>query len=213
MSVARPEQQVVDAVPKQLFIGGEWRDGRRGRDARRWRIRPPARRSARWPTARPRTRWPRSAPPHEAQAEWAATPPQRARRDPAAGLRGAERARRRAGAADDARDGQAARGVEGRDRLRRRVLPLVLRARRCGSTATTACAGNAPSRVLVMRQPIGPCLMITPWNFPMAMGTRKIGPAIAAGCTMVVKPAQLTPLSMLALARDPARRPGCPPAC
>jgi succinate-semialdehyde dehydrogenase/glutarate-semialdehyde dehydrogenase len=55
--------------------------------------------------------------------------------------------------------------------------------------------------VLVMRQPIGPCLMITPWNFPTAMGTRKIGPAIAAGCTMVMKPAQQTPLSMLALAQ------------
>jgi succinate-semialdehyde dehydrogenase/glutarate-semialdehyde dehydrogenase len=52
-----------------------------------------------------------------------------------------------------------------------------------------------------MKQPVGPCYAITPWNFPMAMGTRKIGPAIAAGCTMVVKPAQQTPLSMLALAR------------
>jgi succinate-semialdehyde dehydrogenase/glutarate-semialdehyde dehydrogenase len=62
-------------------------------------------------------------------------------------------------------------------------------------------AGNAASRVLVMRQPVGPCFFITPWNFPNAMGTRKIGPAIAAGCTMVVKPAQLTPLSMLALAQ------------
>ena len=51
-----------------------------------------------------------------------------------------------------------------------------------------------------MRQPVGPCYAITPWNFPMAMGTRKIGPAIAAGCTMVIKPAQQTPLSMLALA-------------
>ena len=61
-------------------------------------------------------------------------------------------------------------------------------------------AGNGASRVLVMRQPIGPCYFITPWNFPNAMGTRKIGPAIAAGCTMVVKPAQQTPLSMLALA-------------
>ncbi len=61
-------------------------------------------------------------------------------------------------------------------------------------------AGNGQSRVLVMRQPIGPCFFITPWNFPTAMGTRKIGPAIAAGCTMVVKPAQQTPLSMLALA-------------
>jgi succinate-semialdehyde dehydrogenase/glutarate-semialdehyde dehydrogenase len=56
-------------------------------------------------------------------------------------------------------------------------------------------------RVLVMRQPVGPCLFITPWNFPTAMGTRKIGPAIAAGCTMVVKPAKQTPLSMLALAQ------------
>jgi succinate-semialdehyde dehydrogenase/glutarate-semialdehyde dehydrogenase len=56
-------------------------------------------------------------------------------------------------------------------------------------------------RVLVMQQPVGPCYFITPWNFPMAMGTRKIGPAVAAGCTMVVKPAQQTPLSMLALAR------------
>lgn len=61
-------------------------------------------------------------------------------------------------------------------------------------------AGNGTSRVLVMRQPVGPCYMITPWNFPTAMGTRKIGPAIAAGCTMVIKPAQLTPLSMLKLA-------------
>jgi succinate-semialdehyde dehydrogenase/glutarate-semialdehyde dehydrogenase len=62
-------------------------------------------------------------------------------------------------------------------------------------------AGNGASRVLVMRQPVGPCFFITPWNFPNAMGTRKIGPAIAAGCTMVVKPAQQTPLSMLALAK------------
>ena len=54
-----------------------------------------------------------------------------------------------------------------------------------------------------MRQPVGPCVFITPWNFPLAMGTRKIGPAIAAGCTMVVKPAKQTPLSMLALAADP----------
>jgi succinate-semialdehyde dehydrogenase/glutarate-semialdehyde dehydrogenase len=52
-----------------------------------------------------------------------------------------------------------------------------------------------------MKQPIGPCYFITPWNFPMAMGTRKIGPAIAAGCTMVVKPAKQTPLSMFALAQ------------
>jgi succinate-semialdehyde dehydrogenase/glutarate-semialdehyde dehydrogenase len=56
-------------------------------------------------------------------------------------------------------------------------------------------------RILTMRQPVGPCVFVTPWNFPTAMGTRKIAPAVAAGCTMVVKPAQQTPLSMLALAR------------
>lgn len=62
-------------------------------------------------------------------------------------------------------------------------------------------APDGNGRILTMRQPVGPCLFVTPWNFPMAMGTRKIGPAIAAGCTMVVKPASLTPLSMLALGR------------
>jgi succinate-semialdehyde dehydrogenase/glutarate-semialdehyde dehydrogenase len=60
-------------------------------------------------------------------------------------------------------------------------------------------SGNGVGRVLTLKQPIGPCVQITPWNFPMAMGTRKIGPAIAAGCTMVMKPASQTPLSMLAL--------------
>jgi succinate-semialdehyde dehydrogenase/glutarate-semialdehyde dehydrogenase len=63
-----------------------------------------------------------------------------------------------------------------------------------------AVAPAGGSRLLVMRQPVGPAVLITPWNFPMAMGTRKIGPAVAAGCTMVVKPAHQTPLSMLALA-------------
>ncbi|MCW2830368.1 MAG: NAD-dependent succinate-semialdehyde dehydrogenase [Aeromicrobium sp.] len=58
-------------------------------------------------------------------------------------------------------------------------------------------APNGATRLLTLKQPVGPCLMITPWNFPLAMGTRKIGPAVAAGCTMVVKPAALTPLTML----------------
>jgi succinate-semialdehyde dehydrogenase / glutarate-semialdehyde dehydrogenase len=62
----------------------------------------------------------------------------------------------------------------------------------------TAPAGG--SRLLTLKKPVGPCLFVTPWNFPLAMGTRKIGPAIAAGCTMVVKPAGQTPLTMLALA-------------
>src|SRR5690242_11959703 len=56
------------------------------------------------------------------------------------------------------------------------------------------------NRMLLSRRPVGPCLLITPWNFPLAMGARKIGPAVAAGCTMVLKPAPQTPLSSLALA-------------
>ncbi|WP_137723480.1 NAD-dependent succinate-semialdehyde dehydrogenase [Prescottella subtropica] len=61
-------------------------------------------------------------------------------------------------------------------------------------------APGGTGRILVAKQPVGPCLAITPWNFPLAMGTRKIGPALAAGCTMIVKPAAETPLTMLALA-------------
>ncbi len=61
-------------------------------------------------------------------------------------------------------------------------------------------AQNA-GRLLTRRHPVGPCLLITPWNFPLAMATRKIAPAIAAGCTMVVKPAKQTPLTTLLFAR------------
>lgn len=53
-------------------------------------------------------------------------------------------------------------------------------------------------RMIVSQHPVGPCYLITPWNFPLAMATRKIAPALAAGCTVVVKPAQLTPLTTLA---------------
>jgi succinate-semialdehyde dehydrogenase/glutarate-semialdehyde dehydrogenase len=62
--------------------------------------------------------------------------------------------------------------------------------------------GTAPSganRILVLRQPVGVCVLVTPWNFPAAMATRKIGPALAAGCTMVLKPASDTPLTALAI--------------
>ncbi|RDI51787.1 NAD-dependent succinate-semialdehyde dehydrogenase [Nocardia mexicana] len=62
-------------------------------------------------------------------------------------------------------------------------------------------APTGTGRIVVHKQPVGPCLAITPWNFPLAMGTRKIGPALAAGCTMIVKPASATPLTMLLLAR------------
>ncbi|WP_101653337.1 NAD-dependent succinate-semialdehyde dehydrogenase [Brevibacterium ihuae] len=58
---------------------------------------------------------------------------------------------------------------------------------------------DGKTRIMVSREPVGPSVLITPWNFPLAMGTRKIGPAIAAGCTMVFKPAKLTPLTSLLL--------------
>jgi succinate-semialdehyde dehydrogenase / glutarate-semialdehyde dehydrogenase len=64
---------------------------------------------------------------------------------------------------------------------------------------TTAPDGR--SRILVHRRPVGPCLFITPWNFPLAMATRKVAPAVAAGCTMVIKPPALTPLSTLFFAQ------------
>jgi succinate-semialdehyde dehydrogenase / glutarate-semialdehyde dehydrogenase len=70
---------------------------------------------------------------------------------------------------------------------------------RIGGRYTPSPAGNG--RIIVTKAPVGPCYAITPWNFPLAMGTRKIGPAIAAGCTMIVKPAQETPLTMLLLAK------------
>ncbi|MCH5641182.1 NAD-dependent succinate-semialdehyde dehydrogenase [Gordonia sp. ABSL49_1] len=69
---------------------------------------------------------------------------------------------------------------------------------RVGGRTTTAPSGNG--RILVSKEPVGPCLAVTPWNFPLAMGTRKIGPALAAGCTVIVKPAEDTPLTMLLLA-------------
>ena len=65
-------------------------------------------------------------------------------------------------------------------------------------------------RILADRQPIGVCAAITPWNFPIAMVTRKVGPALAAGCPVVLKPAEDTPLSALALA-ELAERAGVPP--
>ncbi|MGV9714107.1 NAD-dependent succinate-semialdehyde dehydrogenase [Gordonia sp. NPDC003424] len=70
---------------------------------------------------------------------------------------------------------------------------------RVGGRTAPAPSGNG--RILVTREPVGPVLAVTPWNFPLAMGTRKIGPALAAGCTVVVKPSEDTPLTMLLLAR------------
>jgi succinate-semialdehyde dehydrogenase / glutarate-semialdehyde dehydrogenase len=80
-------------------------------------------------------------------------------------------------------------------------------AARIGGDFRTAPSGD--KRILVTRQPIGVSVLITPWNFPSAMGTRKIGPALAAGCTVVLKPAAETPLTALYLA-DLLERAGAP---
>ena len=68
---------------------------------------------------------------------------------------------------------------------------------RLSGSIETAPAG--PNRIMVLRQPIGVSLLITPWNFPAAMATRKIGPALAAGCSVILKPASETPLTALAI--------------
>jgi len=78
---------------------------------------------------------------------------------------------------------------------------------RVGGSVLTAPSGA--NRILVTRQPVGVSVLITPWNFPAAMATRKIGPALAAGCTVVLKPAKETPLTALAVA-DILREAGVP---
>ena len=73
----------------------------------------------------------------------------------------------------------------------------------------TAVAPESGLQITTVRRPVGPCLLITPWNFPLAMAARKVAPALAAGCTAVLKPASLTPLSSLYFA-DLMREAGLP---
>ena len=68
---------------------------------------------------------------------------------------------------------------------------------RIGGDSASSVDGN--TRILITKEPVGPSVLVTPWNYPLAMGARKIAPAVAAGCTMVFKPAELTPLTSLAL--------------
>jgi succinate-semialdehyde dehydrogenase/glutarate-semialdehyde dehydrogenase len=196
---ATQEQAAVEAVPKGLYIGGEWRDASGG-----------ATLAVEDPSTGETLAEVADATPEDAraaldactatQAEWASHPP----RERGEILRRAwEQINERA------------------DELAL-VMTLEMGKPIAESKAEIAYAaeffrwfaeeavriegrfGTAPNgqgRLLTMRQPVGPCYAITPWNFPMAMGTRKIGPAVAAGCTMLIKPAQQTPLSMLALAQ------------
>jgi succinate-semialdehyde dehydrogenase/glutarate-semialdehyde dehydrogenase len=199
MSIATGEQAVIDGVEKRLYIAGEWREATGGETLA---VEDPATGEALCEIA--------DATPDDAkaaldaavarQAEWAATPPNERgeilwrafellneRADDLALLMTLEMGKAVAESkAEIAYSAEFFRWFSG-EALR--------------IDGNYKMAGNGASRVLVMRQPVGPCFLITPWNFPNAMGTRKIGPAIAAGCTMVIKPAQLTPLSMLALAQ------------
>ena len=110
-------------------------------------------------------------------------------------MRDAERLRE----ADHARERQGAVGFARRGRLCRRILPLVRRGSRAQSRLSCRIAPASGARILVQHKPAGIAVLVTPWNFPAAMATRKIGPALAAGCPVVLKPASDTPLTMLAL--------------
>jgi succinate-semialdehyde dehydrogenase/glutarate-semialdehyde dehydrogenase len=196
---ATAEKTAVDAVPTQLFIGGEWRDASGG-----------ATLDVEDPSTGESIASVADATPDDAtaaldacaavQAEWAAHPP----RERGEILRRAwEKITERA---DDLAMvmtlemgkplAESKAEIAYASEFFRWFAEEAVRIE--GRFAT---APNGAGRLITMRQPVGPCYAITPWNFPMAMGTRKIGPAIAAGCTMVIKPAQQTPLSMYALAQ------------
>jgi succinate-semialdehyde dehydrogenase/glutarate-semialdehyde dehydrogenase len=197
-ALAGREAELVEAVPGQLFIGGQWRDASEGRTL-----------GVEDPSTGATIKQVADATPDdgaaaldaavEAQGSWAATPP----RDRGEILRRAFEL-----IMDRIDDLALLMTLEMGKPVKEARAEITYGAeffrwfaeesvRISGRWST---APNGASRLLTMKQPVGPCLMITPWNFPLAMGTRKIGPAVAAGCTMVMKPASLTPLSMYALA-------------
>ncbi|MBV9472131.1 MAG: NAD-dependent succinate-semialdehyde dehydrogenase [Solirubrobacterales bacterium] len=195
---ATQEQQILDQVPKQVYIGGEWREGAKGTLA----VEDPATGESLCEVADASEQDARAALDAAVQAgpEFAQHPPR-------------ERGEilRRAFEAIIEREDELAllMTLEMGKPIAESKAEIAYGAEflRWFSEQTVridgryAVAPNGQGRLLTMKQPVGPCLLITPWNFPLAMGTRKIGPAIAAGCTMVVKPAQQTPLSMLMLAK------------
>ncbi len=197
-TTAPAEKRVLDDTPKQLYIGGEWRDGAEGRLG----VEDPATGETLCEIADASAQDARAALDAAVAAapDWCAHPP----RERGEILRRAfetisERAEELAllmtlemGKPLAESRAEIAYGSEFLRWFSEQAVRID------GRYAT---APNGQGRLLTMKQPVGPCLLITPWNFPLAMGTRKIGPAIAAGCTMVVKPAQQTPLSMLMLAK------------
>jgi succinate-semialdehyde dehydrogenase/glutarate-semialdehyde dehydrogenase len=204
---AADEKRVLDAAPHQLFIGGSWRDATGGATLD---IEDPSTQQTLCSVAdgTPEDATAALDAACNAQADWAATPP----RD-----RG-EILRRTFELMNERADDLALlMTLEMGKPLAESKSEIVYASEfiRWFSEQAVRIDGrfsvnpNGSGRLLTMKAPIGPCLLITPWNFPTAMGTRKIGPAVAVGCTMVVKPAQQTPLSMLALA-DIMREAGLP---
>jgi succinate-semialdehyde dehydrogenase / glutarate-semialdehyde dehydrogenase len=198
MIPASEEQRILDQVPKQLYIGGEWRDGAKGTLG----VEDPSTGETLCEVADASAEDARAAlgAAVAARAEFATMAPR-------------ERGEilRRAFETISARADELAlvMTLEMGKPLKESKAEIIYGAeflRWFSEQAVRidgryAVAPNGQGRLLTMKQPVGPCLLITPWNFPLAMGTRKVGPAIAAGCTMVVKPAQQTPLSMLMLVK------------
>jgi succinate-semialdehyde dehydrogenase / glutarate-semialdehyde dehydrogenase len=196
---ATQERTAVDAVPSQLYIGGEWRDASGGATLD---VEDPSTGEAIASVA--------DATPDDAKAaldaacavqdEWAVHPPRE---------RGEILRRAFEAMTANADDLALVMTLEMGKPLAESKAEIAYAAEflRWFSEEAVRIEGrfgtapNGVGRLITMKQPVGPCYAITPWNFPAAMGTRKIGPAIAAGCTMVIKPAQQTPLSMLALAK------------
>src|SRR5947199_453910 len=195
---APQEQKILETVPKQLYIGGEWRDGSKGT----FSVEDPATGETLVEVADASEDDAKAALDAAAAAgpEWAAHPPRErgeilrrafeaivSRSDDLALLMTLEM-----GKPLKESKAEIAYGAEFLRWFSEQAVRI---------DGRYAVAPNGQGRLLTMHQPVGPCLLITPWNFPLAMGTRKVGPAIAAGCTMVVKPAQQTPLSMLMLVK------------
>ncbi len=189
---------VLDGVPRQLWIGGEWRDATGGAT---FKVEDPATGEVLTDVADATPEDARAAAGAAAAAQhsWAATPP----RDRGEILRRAFEVMNQR--LEDLAVLMTLEMGKPLAESRAEVSYAAEFLRWFAEEAVRidgrfAVAPNGKGRLLVLKQPVGPTLLITPWNFPLAMGTRKIGPAIAAGCTMTVKPAQQTPLSMLALA-------------
>ncbi len=192
---AADEKRVLDSVPSQLYIAGKWVDAENGAT---FDVIDPATGKVlkSISDASPADGMKAMAAAHETQESWARTAPRvraeilraafekvTAMADDFAILMSLEMGKPFAEA-----KGEVAYGAEF-------LRWFSEQAPRIDGRYTTAPDGK--NRLMVLKKPVGPALLITPWNFPLAMATRKIGPAIAAGCTSILKPANLTPLTSL----------------